>query len=524
MVTGTDHRVAVVDFRCATLGVDMSDDDNILQLFTTEPVRPGVDIPVFYQSGKPNNVIEIFRKDGGSTSSRGFVYAPGTAGVARISGISTDSSDPNTPGITPGEYVLQLRDGRTDSTPAEVSFRLTDAPYFWVDSFTARNTRVGEKVDVALAGLLENFGHTATFTKLSGDPWLDVGGSSGAITGTAPQGYAGRTAVIVVAAGTSSGQTSVTVRVPVRAATGPLVDELRIATWNLWYDATMVFNAKGKVLRAVLGQDVDIVSMQEVREEYGTVRGLAERLGWHYHEYPGEKDVGLMSRYPIDTAKSGHDTHYLRSAVTIGDLTVHLCSVHLDYQNYGPYAAPPGTRQFTAAVRDREGGKRLKELKQGVLEKIGQYLRNADTEPVFVLGDFNCPSHLDWESKVTSGTRNWPTTLELASYGFSDSYRVAHPITQAHNGITWSPAQPWNIADVKPGPPRVEPQDRVDFLFHKSSRLTVLDSNTYVAGDPAPAQEHPSWKVRYSPWWYNEWPSDHAMVITRYRVDAKSTT
>ncbi|WP_050502799.1 endonuclease/exonuclease/phosphatase family protein [Streptomyces monomycini] len=493
--------------------------DNRLSLFTTEPLRPGADIPVFYQSreSKPNNWIGLHRKD--QNEHCAFAYAPGSAGVATFSGSSFDARG----GVGPGDYQLYLYEGAGRTVLAgPLALRLTRAPYFLVDALTAANVQAGQECRVALGGLLEAFGQKVSFAKVRGDCWLEVTGD-GIVAGTVPESLAGRYGLITVAACVPEGgeRTTVTVRVPVRPEQGPLVDELRVATWNLWYDAAKVWGAKSKVLRMVAEQNLDIVAMQEVRQQYGTVKELATRLGWYYQEHPCGKDVGIMSRYPIDADRSGHGAEYLRAAVTAGDLLVHVCCVHLDYHHYGPYQAPEGARQFTLAVQEEEKqSRRADEMRDEILAKIAPQLDTAHRSPVIVLGDFNCPSHRDWTSEVTSQPANWPATLLLEKAGLHDSYRTAHPDPRAHPGLTWSPAQPWDQTYLKPA--RVEPQDRVDFIFHKGDRLQVADSVTHVAGQPAPAEDHPQWKPSRSwpapLWWYNAWPSDHASVITTYRV------
>ncbi|WP_210408428.1 endonuclease/exonuclease/phosphatase family protein, partial [Allokutzneria sp. NRRL B-24872] len=221
-----------------------------------------------------------------------------------------------------------------------------------------------------------------------------------------------------------------------RGESDPVAERLRVATWNMWYDATCVLNGEDKVLRALLEQDVDLVALQEVHryQEPGTVRRLAERLGWYYHEYPRlhddpvhDKDVGLLSRHPIDPEASGFHEHYLRTAVTVGALTVQVVTVHLDHTSYGPDKAPPGTRRFTAAVRQQEcDSDRAEEMEKHILAPLAPYLARAEEEPVLVIGDFNSPSHLDWTSEVSTPPFNWPVTQLLEDAGFTDSYRAVH--------------------------------------------------------------------------------------------------
>ena len=52
---------------------------------------------------------------------------------------------------------------------------------------------------------------------------------------------------------------------------------------------------------------------------------------------------------------------------------------------------------------------------------------------MFLVGDFNSPSHLDWTEatmKVRPAIKfpvEWPASKLLADSGFTDSYRAAHP-------------------------------------------------------------------------------------------------
>ncbi|WP_107047705.1 endonuclease/exonuclease/phosphatase family protein [Streptomyces albus] len=514
---------------------------NRISLYTSEPVRPGADIPVFYEVEVPgNNRVALHRVERGDEEPVTFEYAPGTAGVVWFSGLSTDPDEDDA--VSPGRYTLTLQEvgrlpgpGGADGAGAPgqavtdltepLPFELTADPYFVSSSLTTAGVIPGQPVCVPLLGLLRTFGRPVTLTGHSGDDWLTVS-PAGEVTGVAPAATAGRYGHLVVAARTVDDPegpgATIAVTVPVRGESDPVAERLRVATWNMWYDATCVLDGEDKVLRALLEQDVDLVALQEVHryQEPGTVRRLAERLGWYYHEYPRlhddpvhDKDVGLLSRHPIDPEASGFHEHYLRTAVTVGALTVQVVTVYLDHTSYGPDKAPPGTRRFTAAVRQQEcDSDRAEEMEKHILAPLAPYLARAEEEPVLVIGDFNSPSHLDWTSEVCTPPFNWPVTQFLEDAGFTDSYRAVHPEPTADPGLTWSPVTLW-----REGLQRVEPQDRIDFIFHKGSRLRALDSRTLVTGCPAPAEEHPAWQhhPRYR---YNTWPSDHAAVLTTYEL------
>ena len=79
--------------------------------------------------------------------------------------------------------------------------------------------------------------------------------------------------------------------------------------------------------------------------------------------------------------------------------------------------------------------------------EIGKLLRQVKAipdkdVPIFVVGDFNEPSHLDWTEAAAKAGRHpikvaYPTSTEMAKAGFSDSYRKIYPDEMKNPGITW---------------------------------------------------------------------------------------
>lgn len=128
-------------------------------------------------------------------------------------------------------------------------------------------------------------------------------------------------------------------------------------------------------------------------------------------------------------------------------------------------------------------------------------VNGADDFPVFIVGNFNCPSHLDYTEDTKhlhqDWVINWPVTQTLEQLGFVDSYRQAHPYPLPSPGLTWSPiyGQPW-------------PQDRIDFILHKGKPVKTVNSYAYT-GKEAP-KPHPDHKE-------SPWPSDHAAVYSEIK-------
>ncbi|GHH21306.1 HAD-IA family hydrolase [Streptomyces lanatus] len=254
---------------------------------------------------------------------------------------------------------------------------------------------------------------------------------------------------------------------------------LRVMSWNLWYGGTKVHDHLAKQLKVIAETGVDVVGLQET---YGTAaEELAAALGW-YHHRAGE-NLGVISRYPITARFGDPDVGFYGAAgvrVRVHEgVEVDVWTVHLDYKQYGPYEIDGDP----AAHEDV----RLAQMRDAL---------SGIEETAVLVGDFNSPSHLDWPDV------DWPVTKAAEEAGLRDSYREAHPDPATHPGHTWSPIHSLH----EDGSGRPEPQDRIDYVLHRG--LRVVDSETYVSGDPRPWPDVE----------HNDWPSDHAAVITTFSL------
>ncbi|MEY9997104.1 hypothetical protein ABIE67_009136 [Streptomyces sp. V4I8] len=127
---------------------------------------------------------------------------------------------------------------------------------------------------------------------------------------------------------------------------------------------------------------------------------------------------------------------------------------------------------------------------------------------MFLAGDFNTPSHLDWVPAAASQncgypSISWPTTKAVADVGLKDSYRVIHPNPASTPGDTWSVLHPKHNGTTGPD----EPHDRIDFV-HYTGPATPVSSTAEVRGTPLPVPHHRN----------NEWVSDHRAVVTAFSL------
>ncbi|MEU2584900.1 HAD-IA family hydrolase [Streptomyces avermitilis] len=267
--------------------------------------------------------------------------------------------------------------------------------------------------------------------------------------------------------------------------------ELRVMSWNLWLGGTMVDDHRAKQVKVVLEAAADVVGLQETGGS--AAEELAVALGWHHHR-AGE-NLGIISRYPITARLGDPDVGFYGAAgarIRTGQgREVDIWTAHLDHTPYGPYES--AFDGLPAAGLIAHEGVRLAQMRD-TLRRMAEAA--GDTVPVVLVGDFNSPSHLDRPDV------QWPVTKAAEEAGLRDSYRQARPDPAADPGHTWSPVH----AEHEDGSGRPEPQDRIDYILHRG--LTVLDSRTFVSGTPR------LWPDVAG----NDWPSDHAAVITTFAV------
>jgi len=268
---------------------------------------------------------------------------------------------------------------------------------------------------------------------------------------------------------------------------------LKVMVFNIEYGGTQV--SFKKIAEVVRKADPDVVGVEEA--ETNTPR-LAKLAGYPYYD----SGMQIVSKYPILEPSAAHGV-YAFIEVQPGKV-VAISNVHLPSDPYGPNWVRDGkTAQQVLALEDRV---RVPAIQQqvAVLPKLA-----AQGTPVFVTGDFNEPSHLDY-TQAAVGTRkevkyvmDWPVSQAMAGAGFKDSYRTAHPDPVKDPGLTWWAARPkvagWN-------PTAKDPQDRIDFVYTAGPSKVVSSQIVGEEGNPAAS-------ITVTPW-----PSDHRAVLSTFEV------
>jgi exodeoxyribonuclease III len=287
---------------------------------------------------------------------------------------------------------------------------------------------------------------------------------------------------------------------------------LRVMSFNLW--GAGVNEGKGieETVAAIKAAGADVVGLQETRGEpdpctptdcvakgESRARALAEALGWHWHDQSGESPAlwsnAVISRFPITGASPGD----LGVKLDVEGRAVWHFNIHLDDEPYQPYQIKgieygPAPFVTTAAEAEDWAGR----TRGPAIDLLLADMAAAEgVAAVFVTGDFNEPSSLDWtEAAVAAGQQplavNWPATARLLAAGFTDAYRAVHPDPVAKPAYTWTPM--WTTQEDP-----TDKHDRIDFVLVRGATVT----DAAIVGEDGPRSD-----IKVLPW-----PADHRAVV-----------
>ncbi|KAF3930980.1 hypothetical protein ABW20_dc0100051 [Dactylellina cionopaga] len=410
--------------------------------------------------------------------------------------------------LAAGDYLAYFlaREGyKSLAKPITVTKKATLTPFtFLVSNITLRNARQGDPYEAKINGMANRV--PSAYQIIPDSSWVRVS-KDGVLSGT-PTKDEKDTTVVIRATAVDGSTSELKATIPVREAGTPLVPELRVMTFNLWIGGTQVIDAHSKQIRFIADTNVDIIGMQDTGG--GHPKRLADALGWYYWQ-PERGNIGTISRYPI-VKEYGTVGTSGGVRVSLGDTSeVNFWSMHLEWTPYGPYDFCFKNMTVDQVLQRERESNRATQIADILKAMDGQLATEAAKKtPVILVGDANAPSHLDWTEplrKKNCGYAGvpWPTSVKPTEAGLIDSFRVAHPDPAEVPGTTWSPLHLVNAEEGIIG--NSEPQDRIDFIYHKGS-LEVLDSKVLVVGKPKPFGEHKN----------NEWTSDHAAVLTTYKL------
>ena len=278
---------------------------------------------------------------------------------------------------------------------------------------------------------------------------------------------------------------------------------LSILSFNILYGGTHLGQPLNQTAKVIETAGADVVVLCE---HIGNARPLADRLALHCHEVtapPYRDSVAVLSRFPmIETFDHG-----VRLGLTEGE-TACVFGVHLSSSPYQPYQVRDGTFSRVEEVVENAETTRGQEIDR-VLAEIAPWMKKG--ERVFLCGDFNEPSHLDWTDRSAAAGLHfkkmvpWPCSGKVIATGMEDSLRVVHPNECRAPAVTWTPVPGQgvggaaNVAD--------EVHDRIDFVYHTGGDIRPVAAK--IVGE-----DH-----KHSDLVVEPYPSDHRAVVVRFQLN-----
>ena len=263
----------------------------------------------------------------------------------------------------------------------------------------------------------------------------------------------------------------------------------------------MVFNVEegaagvdfDQTVAAIRLADPDVVALQEAM---GNAARIATALGWEF----ASARTQVIARFPI---LDPVDLEPGLVFVEVGpEGAVAIWSVHPPAEPYGPDLVERG--RVAADIDAMERRIRLPKVERALALSPGL---SAAGMPVFLLGDFNAPSHLDWTDAAV-GLRphmrlamDWPVSRAIEVAGFRDTWREIHPDPVAEPGLTWWADRP-PTGGYEPGPDT--PNDRIDYVYAMGPSETT---DCQIVGEAGRLDV----AIGLDPW-----PSDHRAVVATF--------
>lgn len=309
---------------------------------------------------------------------------------------------------------------------------------------------------------------------------------------------------------------------------------------NIWQEGTSVNGGFDAIVTEITALKPDFVTFSEVRNYNHTkfneriTRSLALKGEQYFSFY--SNGSGILSKYPIlDSSTIFSDGGTITKLITkVNNKEVAVYSAHLDYLNYAVYLprgysgttwkklAAPVTNVDSilannlASKRDEGIAAFVNEAKQDLKQK----------RIVFLGGDFNEASHLDWvEETKNSFDHNglivpWQNSITLYKNGFKDSYRVMHSDPMNYPGFTFPAANKDVDTKKLAWAPDADERERIDFIYFFATKGLSVRSSMVVGPKASIVKnqrvEESSKDNFIEP--VGVWPSDHKGVLTIFEL------
>lgn len=320
--------------------------------------------------------------------------------------------------------------------------------------------------------------------------------------------------------------------------------QIRVLQLNIWQEGKSVANGYQHIVDDIANVNADFVTLSEVRNYNNTrfcdriVASLAEKGLTYYSFY--SYDSAILSKTPIvDSATifpcvDDHGSIY-RLNTYIYNREVAIYTAHLDYLNCAYYAVRGyDANTFSELAKPLTDTVEIMRINRASMRDDATALFIDDARMqldkgalVFLGGDFNEPSPLDWTIETSNLNDHqglvidWTVSGMLARAGYKDAYRIAYPNPVTHPGFTY-PAD-CDLASIKQlaWSPKADDRERIDYVFYYPTKGLKLVNAVIVgpSGSICRAQRTPSASLDSFITPKTKWATDHKGVLITFTIE-----
>lgn len=319
--------------------------------------------------------------------------------------------------------------------------------------------------------------------------------------------------------------------------------KLKVLQMNIWQEGTMVDGGFEAIVNEIIHTDADLIFFSEIRNYNGKqfvpriIDALHEKGKQYYGNSPTKLDVGIISKYkPYDQTEIYPDGQgsgsILRVLMNVDKHIVAAYSAHLNYTNYACYL-PRGYDGYTwkklpSPITDADSvlaANRRSWRDESIQEFLNKAIKDIEKGYRVILGgDFNEPSHLDWQTDSkdqwdhNGAVINWDCSTLLYNNGFKDAYRIIHPDVITHPGFTFPSDNSLVAVGKLSWAPEADERDRIDFIYYypvsgfaPSEAFIVGPTSSIVRGKRVKEDTEDLFIPPLS-----AWPSDHKAILVNF--------
>ncbi len=315
--------------------------------------------------------------------------------------------------------------------------------------------------------------------------------------------------------------------------------EITLLQFNIWQEGTMIEGGFASIVNHIARLQPDFVTFSEVRNYHNTdfIARLINALSEAGVTYYGERSVstGIISKYPVLKQKVVYPLQndrgsVLKACFLVEGRDVVVYSAHLDWLNCSSYLPrgygssdwkklPQPVTDIDSLLADNRASFRDDEIRALLSDA-----QKEQDKVVLIGGDFNEPSHLDWQAD-TKNIRDhcdviieWDCSVLLYSNGFVDAFREKYPNAVEYPGFTFAADNPAAKLDQLVWSPDADDRERIDFIYYRSDNMIALKDirivgprGSILRGERAPDTGKDTFIKPIG-----VWPTDHKALLATF--------